>query len=92
LVSNAVVVAAGALLVTVVGRASEHVRAYLLDSAGDVPLAAALLLLISAWILCLAVLAAALAWRATAWTIDSGRPRPARAATIALPSEEAPIA
>ena len=91
-VSNAVVGVAGALLVTVVGRASEHVRAYLLDGAGDVPLAAALLLLISAWILCLAVLAAALAWRATAWTIEAERPRVPRDATIAVLSEEAPIA
>jgi len=90
-VSNAVVVVAGVLLVTVVGRAAEHVRAYLLDGAADVPLAAALLLLISAWILCLAVLAAALAWRATAWTVEAGRPRPAPAAAIALLSEEAPI-
>ena len=91
-VSNAVVLVAGTLLVTMVGRSSEHVRAYLLDGAGDVPLAAALLLLVSAWILCLALLAAALAWRATAWTIAAGRPTVARDAAVAVLSEEAPIA
>ena len=90
--TNGLVVAAGVLLVAVVGPASEHVRAYLLDAAGDVPLAAALLLLVSVWILALALLAAALAWRATAWTIETGRPRLARDAIAAGPPEEAPIA
>ena len=66
-VSNAVVLVAGTLLVTMVG-------------------------LVSAWILCLALLAAALAWRATAWTIAAGRPTVARDAAVAVLSEEAPIA
>ena len=90
--SSAVVIVAGALLVTVVGRAWEHLRAYLLDRVGDVSLAAAVLLLVSAWILCLALLAAALAWRATAWTIEAGRPSAARDSTVNVLSEGAPIA
>jgi hypothetical protein len=92
LVSTGVVLVAAALLVTLVGRASEHLRAYLLDGVSDVSLAASLLLLVSAWILCLALLAAALAWRATAWTIEAGTPTVARDPTIAVRSEEAPIA
>ena len=91
-VSNAVVLGAGTLLVTLVGRASEHVRAYILDGAGDVPLAAALLLLVSAWILCLALLAAALAWRATAWTVVVGRRGVTRTSTATLLPGEAPLA
>ena len=90
--SNAVVLGAGALLVTVVGRSWEHLRAYILDRVSDVSLAAALLLLVSAWILCLALLAAALAWRATAWTIEAGRPSAARDSTVNVLSEGAPIA
>jgi hypothetical protein len=52
----------------------EHIRAYLLDSAPSVPLAAALVLLISTYVLGLAVVGAALAWRATAWTAEVAPP------------------
>ena len=90
--SNVVVLVAGALLVTVVGRSWEHLRTYLLDRVTDASLAAALLLLVSAWILCLALLAAALAWRATAWTIEAGRTSAARDSTLKVLSEGAPIA
>ena len=88
----AALLGAAVLLVGVVGRASEHLRVYLFDRAGDAALAAALLQLVSAWILCLAVLAIALAWRATAWTVEAGRPRVAREATVSARPEEARIA
>ena len=77
LVTDATVLAIVLLLVAVVGRAAEHVRAYLLGRADDVSLGAALLLLVTTWVLSLAVLGAALAWRATAWTIEAA-PRAAR--------------
>jgi hypothetical protein len=70
LLTNAVVLAAIGLLVAVVGRAEAHLTAYLFDGADAVSVAAALLLLVSTWILGLAALGAALAWRATAWTLE----------------------
>lgn len=70
-VTDAVVVAVVLLLLVVVGRAAEHVRGYLFGGANDLSLAAALLLLVTTWVLALAVLGAALAWRATAWTIEA---------------------
>jgi hypothetical protein len=71
LLTDAAVVAVVILLNSVVGRAADHVRAYLLDRADDLSLAAALFLLVTTWLLALAVLGAALAWRATAWTIEA---------------------
>lgn len=68
-VTDIVVLVALALHLAVVSRAAEHVRAYLLGGAGDVSLGAALLLLVTTWLLGLAVLGAALAWRTTAWTV-----------------------
>lgn len=61
-----------------VGSAWEHLRTYLDQGVGEVNLAAALLLLIASWVLGMAVLGAALTWRATAWTVELGR-RPAHA-------------
>ena len=75
-VTDAVVAGVLLLLLVVVGRAAEHVRVYLFDRVDDVSLAAALLLLVTTWILALAVLGAALAWRATAWTIEAAPRRP----------------
>jgi len=49
-----------------------------------VSLAAALLLLVTTWVLALAVLGAALAWRATAWTIEAAPRR-----ELAIPAGEA---
>ncbi len=69
--TDAVVLGVVLLLIAVVGRAAEHVRVYLLNRVDDVSLASALLLLATAWVLALAVLGAALAWRATAWTIEA---------------------
>jgi hypothetical protein len=95
-VTDLVVLAVVVLLVSVVGRAAEHVRVYLFDVTDPVSLAAALLLLVAAWVLGLAVLGAALAWRATAWTIEAApRREPAAAPATTLESEsparEAPI-
>jgi hypothetical protein len=83
-VTDLVVLGVVVLLVSVVGRAVEHARVYLLGGADPVSLAAALLLLVATWILGLAVLGAALAWRATAWTIEAA-PRRVPAATPASP-------
>ena len=81
-VTDAVVLAMVLVLVAVVGRAAEHLRAYLLGGADDVSLAAALFLLVTTWVLALALLGAALAWRATAWTIETA-PRRARSVEAA---------
>jgi hypothetical protein len=75
-VTDAAVVGAVLLLIAVVGRAADHVRAYLFDRVDDVSLAAALLLLVTTWGLALALLGAALAWRSTAWTIEVAPRRP----------------
>jgi hypothetical protein len=75
-VTDAIVVAVVLLLISVVGRAADHVRVYLLDRADDVSLAAALFLLVTTWVLSLAVLGAALAWRATAWTTEAAPRQP----------------
>ena len=74
--TDAVVAGVVVLLVTVVGRAVEHVRVYLFDRLDDVSLAAALLLLVTTWLLSLAILGAALAWRSTAWTVEAAPRRP----------------
>ena len=63
-----------------VGNAWEHLRTYVDQGVGEVNLAAALLLLISSWVLGMAVLGAALTWRATAWTVQVA-PRPTDFAT-----------
>ena len=52
------------------GRAWEHLRAYLLDGVDPVFLGAALIVLVSTWALGLALLGAGLAWRALAWTVE----------------------
>jgi len=82
-VTDAVVLAIVLLLVAVVGRAADHVRVYLFGGAGDVSLAAALFLLVTTWVLALATLGAALAWRATAWTIETAPRRVAPAEVVA---------
>jgi hypothetical protein len=75
-VTDAVIAGIVLMLVTVVGRAAEHLRVYLFDRVDDVSLAAALLLLVTTWVLGLALLGAALAWRATAWTLEAAPRRP----------------
>lgn len=55
-------------------RAWENLRGNLLDEAGTAQVTAALVLLATTWVLGLAVIGAALAWRATAWTAEV-RPR-----------------
>jgi hypothetical protein len=82
-VTDAVVLAVVVLLIAVVGRAADHVRAYLFGGADDVSVAAALFLLVTTWLLGLATLGAALAWRATAWTIETAPRRVAAAGVVA---------
>jgi hypothetical protein len=81
-VTDAVVLAILLFLVAVVGRAADHVRVYLFGGADDVSLAAALFLLVTTWVLALATLGAALAWRATAWTIETAPRRVAAAEAV----------
>jgi hypothetical protein len=76
------------LLLAVVGQATAHVRAYLLEAAPSLSIAAALLLLVTTWVLALAVLGFALAWRATAWTVAAAPRRAAEVSTAAV--EETP--
>ena len=51
-------------------RAWEHVRTYLLFGVDPVQLTSAIVVLVATWVLGLAVIGAALAWRATAWTVE----------------------
>lgn len=51
-------------------RAWEHVRGYLLFGADVLQLGAAIIVLVSTWVLGLAIVGAALALRATAWTAE----------------------
>lgn len=53
-------------------RSWDNLRGYLIGGATEIELAAALVLLVAAWVLGLAILGAALAWRATAWTAEVG--------------------
>jgi hypothetical protein len=56
------------------GKTWTHLRAYLLDGAADVQLAAALVVFVATWVLGLSVAGAILAWRATAWTAEVAPP------------------
>lgn len=71
-------------LVTVAA-AWQNVRVALLDGAGETVALAALALMVSTWILGLALLGALLAWRATAWTVQVAP----RAATVTQPMLQA---
>lgn len=51
-------------------RAWEHVRSYLLFGVDPVQLTSAIVVLVATWVLGLAIVGAALAWRATAWTAE----------------------
>jgi hypothetical protein len=65
------IVAVVAPFLLAIGRAWEQLRdVLLLPSAPPLLLGAALLVLVASWILGLAVIGAALAWRATAWTAE----------------------
>jgi hypothetical protein len=68
--TSVVLVGIGVPFLVAAGRTWEHVRAYLLDGADIVPLAAALVLLVATWILGLSILGAGLAWRASAWSAE----------------------
>ena len=92
MLTDAAVLGAVLLLLAVVGRAGDHVRASLFDRADDVSLGAALLLLVTTWALALAVLGAALAWRATAWTIVAAPRRQVRATETAEDAAHVPEA
>jgi hypothetical protein len=74
-----------------VSRAWQQLRDILLvPSVDPLLVGAALLVLVASWILGLAVIGAALAWRATAWTAElrpAGKPRPDAAFLHPGPSE-----
>lgn len=69
-VTDAVVFAVLIPFVLVAGMTWFHLRAVLLDAGDGIQLSAALALFIASWILGLAILGAALAWRASAWTVQ----------------------
>jgi hypothetical protein len=71
-----------------VGWAWEHLIAALGQGAGLVQAVAALLLLVSTWILGLALLGATLAWRSTAWTMLASPPVSGDAAAVPTPASE----
>jgi hypothetical protein len=69
LVTNLVLVAIAVPFTFASDRAWERLRVELLEGSDLGPLAAELFLLITTWVLGVALLAAALAWRATCWTL-----------------------
>jgi hypothetical protein len=85
-ITDAVVLAFAVLLVAVVGRAVDRVRDDLILAVDAINLSAALLLLASVWVLGLALLGAALAWRATVWTVEASRAR----RTVEVPDAAVP--
>ena len=72
-----------------VGQASEHLIGALSEGVSLVQTGAGLLLLVSTWVLGLALLAAALAWRATAWTVLVPPPASSDAEAFPVPAREA---
>jgi len=68
--TTTVVVVVAVPFALAVSRAWDHLRSYLLLGAETTHLTAALVVLVSTWILGLLVLSAALALRATAWTAE----------------------
>lgn len=71
LVTSAVVVGIGIPFLLALGRTWDHVRVYLFEQVGVVPLGAALVLLVGTWVMGLSILGAGLAWRASAWTVEA---------------------
>jgi hypothetical protein len=69
LVTSAVLLVFAIPFAIAVGRAWGHVIGALGQGVGPIQTGAALLLLVSTWVLGLALLGAVLAWRATAWTV-----------------------
>jgi hypothetical protein len=67
--TTVVVVAVAGAFVLTAGRAWEHLGTVLVGGADSIQLTAALLLFVSTWMLGLALLGAALAWRGSAWTV-----------------------
>lgn len=88
LLTTAALLAMTVPFILAVGRAWEHVRSSLGHGLEPLQVAAALLLLVSTWVLGLALLGAALAWRATAWTVLASPPRPSDAEAVATPAPE----
>jgi hypothetical protein len=70
-VTSVALLAIGLPFLLALGRTWEHVRTYVLEQVDIVPLTAGLVLLVGTWILGLSVLGAGLAWRASAWTVES---------------------
>jgi hypothetical protein len=88
LLTTAVLLGFAIAFTLAVGRAWEHVIAALGQGAGAVQTGAALLLLVSTWVLGLALLGAALAWRSTAWTMLASPPVSSNAEAVPAPSVE----
>jgi hypothetical protein len=67
--TTVVLIAVAGAFVLTAGRAWEHLGTVLVGGAESVQVTAALLLFVSTWLLGLALLGAALAWRGSAWTV-----------------------
>jgi hypothetical protein len=74
--TSAVLLAVSVPFALAAQRAWEHVRSYLLEGVDALQLGAAIVVLVATWVLGLAIIGAALAWRSTAWTAEvmPGRP------------------
>jgi hypothetical protein len=88
LLTTAVLLGFAIAFTLAVGWAWEHLIAALGQGAGPAQTGAALLLLVSTWVLGLALLGAALAWRSTAWTVLASPPVSGDAAAVATPASE----
>lgn len=71
-------------------RAWEHVRSYLLVGVEPLQLGAAIVVLVATWVLGLAIIGAALAWRATAWTAEVAADLAARHTSVSSSPDEFP--
>lgn len=70
-VTTTLLVATALPFLLAAGRAWGHARSYLLVGVDPVQLVAAVVVLVATWVLGLAIVGAALAWRATAWTAET---------------------
>jgi len=86
--TSAVVLGVLAPFLLAAGRAWGHLREVILGDAGFLQVGAALMVLVATWILGLAILGVALAWRSAAWTAEvAPRRAPAPEAAPAAAAE-----
>ena len=88
LLTNAVLLGFAIPFGLAVGRSWEHIIRALNQDFSPVQIGAGLVLLVSTWVLGLALLGAALAWRATAWTVLVASALPGGPEAAPAPAQE----